>query len=342
MAPVTNARLIFKEIPTGYPEPGKTTALDSSETIDLEDGPLNGGFLIKILLVSIDPYMRAKMRDVSVQSYSPAYILGEPIYNYGVGVVLRSEHGGVKKGNHVYGLFPFQQYLVKPNLEEVRIIENKEGLPWSVYVGALGMPGQTAILAWREWSEVKKGETVFVTAAAGPVGSIVVQLAKSAGAKVIASAGSEEKIEYIKSLGADVVFNYKTKKTAEVLAREGPINIYWDNVGGESLDAALAYAAKYARFIECGMIAGYNEEAPPVRNLFKIVAQEIRLYGFLVFSLLPKNEESFYAEVPGLIARGELKWKEERTLGLENAGEAILAVQRGTNKAKSVVIIADE
>ena len=114
---------------------------------------------------------------------------------------------------------------MQPNFEGFRILENKEGLPWSVYVGVAGMPGQTAFLAWKEFARAKKGETAFVTAASGPVGSFVIQLAKSQGLKVIASAGSEEKVKFIRSIGADVAFNYKTTSTAEVLAKEGPINM---------------------------------------------------------------------------------------------------------------------
>lgn len=197
----------------------------------------------------------------------PAFEKGQPIENFGVGVVLRSENPKVKAGDHVYGIFreypvdpvlersahlpasAFAQYFIRPSFDGFRVLENKEGLPWSVYVGVAGMPGQTAYSAWKEYAKVQKGDVVFVTAASGPVGSFVVRLAKADGLKVIASAGSDEKCEFVKSLGADVVFNYKTTKTADVLAKEGPINIFWDNVGGESLDAALQYAARGARFL---------------------------------------------------------------------------------------------
>ena len=269
----------------GYPEPGKTTVYDESETIDLDNAALNGGFLVKTLYLSIDPYLRGKMRDPTVESYSvcpvvlmrfrsfasdpspqPAYLKGKPLDNYGVGIVLRSENAQVKAGDHVYGTFrecsvhtslllltysrlAFVQYFILPSLDGFRVLENKEGLPWSVYLGVAGMPGQTAWAAWKEYARVQPGDVVFVTAAAGPVGSFVVRLAKADGLKVIASAGSDEKCAFVKSIGADVVFNYKKQKPADVLAREGPINIYWDNVGGESLDAALQYAAKGARFL---------------------------------------------------------------------------------------------
>ena len=179
--------------------------------------------------------------------------------------MLRSEDAQVKVGDYVYGIFraypspavshaltspaAFMQYFVRPSLAGFLVLENKEGLPWPAYLGVMGMPGQTAYCAWKEYAHVQPGDVVFVTSAAGPVGSFVVQLAKADGCKVIASAGSDAKCDFVKSIGADVVFNYKKQKTADVLAREGPINIFWDNVGGESLEAALQHAATGARFI---------------------------------------------------------------------------------------------
>ncbi|KAI0649878.1 NAD-P-binding protein [Trametes meyenii] len=343
MSPVTNGRYLFNEVPAGYPEPGKTTVYDASQTIDLDNAPLNGGFLVKVLVVSVDPYMRGKMRDAKIKSYSPPYLIGEPLYNYGVGVVVRSENPAVKPGDHLYGIFKFQHYVIENNSQQYRVIENKEGLPWSVYVGVCGMPGETADYAWKEFSKAKEGEVAFVTSASGPVGATVVQLAKAQGLKVIASAGSDDKVEFVKSLGADVAFNYKTTSTREVLEKEGPINVYWDNVGGETLEAALDNAARYARFIECGMISQYNTTEPyALRNLMKIVAFELQIHGFIVGSLRPKYESEFYATFPQRIASGEIKYKEDRVLGLENAGKAIADVQSGKNFGKSVVVVADE
>ncbi|EPQ52506.1 NAD P-binding protein [Gloeophyllum trabeum ATCC 11539] len=343
MAPVRNGRHLFNEVPTGYPVPGKTTVYDGSQTIDPDTVPLNGGFLLKTLVLSIDPYMRGKMRDPKVESYSPPFLIGKPLENFGVGVVIRSENPAVKAGDHLYGIFPFQEYFVETDPKKYRVLENKEKLPWSVYVGAAGMPGQTAYYAWKEYSAAKKGETVFVTAGAGPVGSFVIQLAKLDGLKVIASAGSEDKVEFIKKLGADVAFNYKTTNTREVLKKEGGIDIYWDNVGGETLEAALDAAHPEARFIECGMISAYNATEPyGVKNLMLVVAKQISMYGFLVFRLGQKYEEEFYRVIPAKLASGELKYSEDVTKGLEDVGEAILSVQKGTNKGKKVILVAEE
>jgi len=342
MAPVTNGRHLFNKVPTGYPVPGETTVWDESQKIDLENVPLNGGFLLKVLVVSIDPYQRGKMRDAAIKSYSPPYLIGEPLSNYGVVVVLRSENPAFKKGDHLYGGVYFQQYIVSDKVDNYRILENKEGLPWSAYVGAAGMPGKTAWFAWKEWANSQKGETVFVSGGAGPVGSLVIQLAKLEGLKVIASAGSDEKVAFLKEIGTDVAFNYKTESTKEVMEKEGPINIYWDNVGGETLDLALANAAPQARFIECGMISVYNGKPYPIQNMMNVVSRQIKMYGFIVGNLADKYEEAFYKEVPAKLAKGELKFKEDCTEGLEHAGQGILDVQTGKNNGKKVIIVAEE
>jgi len=298
--------------------------------------------LVKTLVLSIDPYMRGKMRHADVPSYSPAYVIGEPLYGYGVGVVLRSESSEVKAGDHVYGNLLFQDYIVLDNLKQLTVFENKHNLPISSYVGVAGMPGKSAYMPWKEFSAAKKGETVFVSSAAGAVGSFIIQLAKADGCKVIASAGSEEKIQFCKDLGADVAFNYKTTSVKEVLAKEGPINIYFDNVGGETLDAALDAATSDARIIISGGISQYNkgERAPP-KDFSQWTSKGIKIHPFLVLNLQPKYDTEFYETVPAKIAAGEIKYKEHVAKGLENVGKTIYDVQTGGNFGKAVVILAD-
>ncbi|KAF8641658.1 hypothetical protein AX14_009854, partial [Amanita brunnescens Koide BX004] len=214
---VTNGRVLFNSIPTGYPVPGETVVYSESQEIDLERVELRGGFLLKTLVLSIDPFLRGQMRDENIPSYMPPFILGEPLSGFGVGVVLRSEDPGVKVGNHIYGILQHEEYHVykKNEINSFKVLHNEYRLPWSVFVGAAGMPGKTAYYAWKLFSDAKKGETAFVTTGAGPVGSFVIQLAKRDGLKVIASAGSPEKIEFIKSIGADVAFNYKQTQTTD-------------------------------------------------------------------------------------------------------------------------------
>ncbi|KAJ3517329.1 hypothetical protein NLJ89_g582 [Agrocybe chaxingu] len=342
MAPVTNGRIIFNSVPTGFPVPGETTIYDTTETIDLDAAPLDGGFLLKTLELSVDPYMRGAMRAPEKKSYSPPFALGQPLRGYGVGVVLRSENPQVKAGDHLYGFFEHKQYSIRKDLTGLQVVENAYNLPWSVFVGVVGMPGKTAYMAWKEYAHPKQGETVFISTGAGPVGSFVIQLAKADGLKVIASAGSEEKVQFMKEVGADVAFNYKTTNTAEVLEKEGPIDIYWDNVGGETLEAALSAANVNARFIECGMISGYNSGGAPVRNIFLVIGKSITMTGFIVSRIEHKYNEQFYKEVPAKVASGELKYREHVYNGLEKLGDVILAVQKGENKAKAVVHVADD
>lgn len=323
-----------------YPEPGKHTVYDETQTIDLENVPLNGGFLVKMLYFSIDPSIRGRLRTSEI---------GKPIFNFGIGVVVRSESSEVKAGDHVEGMFDIQEYNIRQTTkgatpgQTLNVIENSHNIPWSAYVGVLGMPGKTAYYGWKQFSHAKAGEVVYVSTGAGPVGSLVIQLAKKDGLKVIASAGSEEKVKFLKDLGVDVAFNYKTTKTSDVLNKEGPIDIYWDNVGGEMLEAALAASNQRARIIICGAISGYNSgNAQPVRNLFQVIYKSITIYGLFVFEHDHKYREEFYKNIPEWITKGEIKYTEEVQDGLEKVGHAIVAQQKGQNIAKSVIKVADE
>ncbi|KAJ7604463.1 hypothetical protein FB45DRAFT_956754 [Roridomyces roridus] len=344
MAPARNARVLFSSIPKDYPIPGETTVYDASQTIDIENVPLNGGFLIKTLVLSVDPYMRGRMRAPEVASYSLSYQIGESLNGYGIGKIIRSEDPNFPPGKYVYGKnIPHQEYSVlSSSLDMLFVIEKDPKLPWTAYVGAAGMPGQTAWMAWKEYSNAKKGETAFVSTGAGPVGSMVIQLAKRDGLRVIACAGSDEKVQFMKEIGADVAFNYKTTDTREVLKKEGPIDIYWDNVGGEILDAALEFTAIYGRFLICGMISGYNTGLKGIKNLALAYPKSITLHGILVLRLFEKHKDEFYATVPPLLASGDIKYKEDISRGLESVGDVILAVQEGRNNGKAVVIVAEE
>ncbi|OBZ78385.1 Zinc-type alcohol dehydrogenase-like protein PB24D3.08c [Grifola frondosa] len=233
----------------------------------------------------------------------------------------------------------FQQYYVGKAATAFRILKNEVNLPWSAYVGVCGMPGQTAYHGWKEFAHPEKGDVAFVTAGSGPVGATVIQLAKAEGLKVIASAGSDAKVAWLSSIGADVAFNYKTVPTAKVLQNEGPINIYWDNVGGQTLEAALDEAAVGARFIECGMISGYNQAPYHIKNLMLIVGKQLTISGFLVGALHHKYLEQFYREVPPKVANGEIKYKEDVKRGLEKTNEALIDVQHAYGRSIVFIII---
>ncbi|KAH9918913.1 NAD(P)-binding protein [Epithele typhae] len=343
MAPVKNGRVVFKEYPgKAFVVPGKTVVYDESETIDVDTVPLDGGVLLKMLYLSIDPYLRRLMLPTEERK-AHSGVPPVRIANWAVGVVVRSEDPSHNAGDHVLGLLPLRHYSVVKNTAALMKLENKEGIPWSAYLGVCGMPGKTAYCAWKEFAKPKPGDTVFVSAASGAVGAVVVQLAKADGCRVIASAGTHEKVAYVASLGADVAFNYKLVPTMKVLQREGPINIYWDNVGGETLEAALEQAATHARVIVCGSISTYNTAEPyNVKNLQLLLWKEIHMYGFLVGTLEPKYQEAFYREMPAKYAKGEVKYKEHFVRGLEKGPEAIVEVHEGKNFGKSVLVVAEE
>ncbi|KAJ7714525.1 NAD-P-binding protein [Mycena maculata] len=358
MAPVTNGRVLFNSIPKGkqlflynYPIPGKTTVYDPTGTIDVETHPLNGGFLVKTLVVSVDPGMRVRMRNPEEPSYVPAFKLGETITGFGIGIVVRSENSDVAPGKHIYGMgFQYQEYFVLPGMAGFAFLEKDPLLSWTVYTGAAGLPGKTAYMGWKKHAHAKRGETVFVTAGAGPVGFAQIPAplqdgyptGQARGLKVVASAGSDEKVQVMHEVGADVAFNYKTNNTREVLAREGPIDIYWDNVGGDVLDAAIENAAIHGRVLLCGMVSGYNTGQQGIQNLFQAISKTLTISGVTSFRLFPEYEAEFYATVPPALARGELKYKEHVAYGLEKAGDLVLAVQTGANtlKGKAVIVVA--
>ncbi|KAK2463773.1 hypothetical protein APHAL10511_004211 [Amanita phalloides] len=348
MAPVKNGRVLFNSVPTNYPVPGETVVYDTSQVIDLATVPLHGGFLLKTLVLSIDPYLRGRMRDENIKSYMPAFSVGMPICSFGVGRVLRSEDQSVKVGDHIYGILQHAEYHVyksKTELPSLRVLDNKYRLPWSIFLGAAGMPGKTAYLAWKLFSQAKPRDVVFVSAGAGMVGSFVLQLAKRDGLRTIASTGSPEKLEFLKKINVDVPFNYKETQTRAILEKQGPIDIYWDNVGGDTLEAALDNANMCARFLMCGAISAYNEPERPIRGLVNVFEKSLLLQGFIVFRLeesYPHLVDEFYEKIPPLLAEREIKYKEDVTRGLDKVGDVILKVQKGMNQGKAVVLVAEE
>ncbi|KAK7032713.1 NAD(P)-binding protein [Favolaschia claudopus] len=333
-----NSRVLFNSVPTGYPVPGETTVYDSTQTIDLENVSLEGGILLKTLVLSVDPYFRVLMNG---EGHPASFQIGKPLYGFGIAKVLRSENTGFAIGQHVFGYnLVHEEYSVVPDPTGLQIMDKVANLPWSVYLGPAGLPGQTAYIGWKEFANAKEGETVFVTTGAG---MMVIQLAKQAGLKVIASAGSEEKVKFMKSIGADVAFNYKFTDTRGVLAKEGPIDIYWDNVGGDILDAALEFSAVQGRFLECGAISGYNTGHQPLKNFHLICDRSLHIHGVLMGHLpIAKYIGEFYATMLPKLASGEIKFREDVSHGLDKMGDVILAVQKGSNKAKAVVVVAED
>ena len=255
---VQNKSLIFKSVPKGTPKAGEHLAVED-RPIDLDASLPENGMIVQTLYLSFDPYQRGRMRDADVKSYSPAYQLDQPIRNSSIAKVLKSAHKKYSKGDliQLYMDGPFQEYVT---LEAGDIgdgvwkLDNSYDLDPALYLGPLGMPGLTAYSGFYEIGQPKKGETIFISAASGAVGSMVGQLAKRQGLTVIGSVGDKEKLKYIMDdLGFDAGFNYKEEKPIEALKRLAPggIDIYFESVGGEHLEAALSAMKQWGRVGKC-------------------------------------------------------------------------------------------
>ncbi|MFE0628336.1 NADP-dependent oxidoreductase [Streptomyces sp. NPDC058864] len=319
--------------PHGWPKP-EDFALRETEVP--EPGP--GEILVRNLYVSVDPYMRGRMNDA--KSYAEPYRLDKPMHGGAVGRVVASGAEGFAPGDHVLHPLGWREYALVKAEAAVKV---DPGLaPLSTYLGVLGMTGLTAYAGLLRVAGLKEGDTVFVSGAAGAVGSQAGQIAKLKGAsRVIGSAGSDEKVKLlVEEYGFDAAFNYKNGPVAEQLAAAAPdgIDVYFDNVGGEHLEAAIGALNLRGRVAVCGMIAIYNatEPAPGPRNLSRLIQNRLRIEGFLVgdhYDLQPQ----FVQEVGGWIREGRLRYRETVVDGIENNLEAFLGVLRGDNTGKMLV-----
>ncbi|KAI9743881.1 MAG: hypothetical protein M1818_002615 [Claussenomyces sp. TS43310] len=354
---VSNKGVIFRSIPTGFPVPGKDLVIETQQ-FDLDQAPPAGGVIIKTLYASFDPYMRGRMRDASIESYSPAFTLNEPITSWSLAKILKSDHPGLKEGDLIVSMIPVAEYSVlskdfigqlgsTASCAGTRKIDNKYGLDPKLYIAALGMPGLTAYSSFYAIGKPVKGETIFVSAASGAVGQLVGQLAKHEGLRVIGSVGSQEKLDYItKELKFDGGFNYKTEKPADALKRLAPdgIDIFYDNVGGEQLQAALDALKPHGRTVVCGMISEYNsEEKFKLGNLMQIVAKRLTIRGFIVGD---KDMGHVYGEehienVSKWLKEGSFVAKLSVTDGIDNAVEGFVGLLQGKNFGKAILKIAD-
>lgn len=268
-----NKTLIFKKIPHGFPVAGEHLVVED-RPIDLEAVP-QGGLVVKNLYSSFDPYMRGRMRDASIKSYVPAFELNGPVVSYTVSKVLKSDASGFKEGDLLVDVVPVAEYayVQKELIEAQRAnkISNPHNLDLGIFVGHLGMPGLTAWSSLFKIGKPKKGETIFISSAAGAVGQVVGQIAKHEGLRVIGSVGSDEKLEFItKELGFDAGTNYKKEHPSDALKRLAPdgIDIYYENVGGETLDAALEAMRYKGRVVGCGMVSGHHVPSGTPRGRF--------------------------------------------------------------------------
>jgi hypothetical protein len=309
---------------------------DDFELRDIEVPPLGEGMVrVRNLWLSVDPYMRGRMNDV--KSYVPPFQLGEPMDGGAVGEVVESNAEGLSPGDLVQHMGGWRDEAVVDARTANKLPDL--GAPPERFLGVLGVTGMTAYFGLLDAAQAKAGDIVFVSAAAGAVGSVVVQIAKAKGMTVVASAGGPEKCEFVASLGADHVVDYKAGPILKGLAAAAPdgIDVYFDNVGGDHLDAAFALARNNARFAICGMIEGYNAKAPmSFRFVQRIIAARIQLKGFLVFDYFPRMAE-FYRDMGPWLANGTVKSRETVVEGLEAMPDAFLGLFKGENTGKMLV-----
>jgi NADPH-dependent curcumin reductase CurA len=272
-----------------------------------------------------------------VKSYVPPFQIGEPMDGGAVGEVVESNAEGFAPGDLVQHMSGWRDEAVV-SARAVQKLPDLGAEPQQ-FLGVLGVTGATAYFGLLDAASAREGDIVFVSAAAGAVGSVVVQVAKARGMIVIGSAGGPEKVEFVRSLGADQVIDYKSGPVLKSLAAAAPegIDVYFDNVGGEHLDAAFALARQNARFAICGMIEGYNDPTPPsFRFIMRIIAMRIRLKGFIIFDYFPRMEE-FYRDMGPWVASGAVKSRETVVDGLENMPDAFRGLFRGENTGKMLV-----
>ncbi|MEU6283987.1 NADP-dependent oxidoreductase [Streptomyces sp. NPDC047028] len=319
--------------PVGWPKAEDFLLVDAELPV-----PGEGQVLIKNKYLSVDPYMRGRMN--AAESYAANFALGEVMEGGAVGEVVASNSKDLAVGDHVLHFLGWREFAVLNAAEAVRIAP--DAAPLSAYLGVMGMPGLTAYACLMRTAAFRKGDVVFVSGAAGAVGSQAGQIAKHFGAsRVIGSAGSDAKVALlVEEYGFDAAFNYKKGPVAEQLRAAAPdgVDVYFDNVGGEHLEAAIGSLNQGGRIALCGMISIYNntEPSPGPGNLARLIQTRGRMEGFLVADHYDLQAE-FIREVGPLVGSGAIKYQETVVDGIENNVEAFLGVLRGDNTGKMIV-----
>jgi NADPH-dependent curcumin reductase CurA len=320
----------LKSRPSGMP------THDNFDLKDVDLPPLaEGQVRVRNRWLSVDPYMRGRMNDV--KSYVPPFQIGEPMDGGAMGEVVESRAEGFEPGDLVQHMGGWRDEAVVPARLANKLPDL--GAAPERFLGVLGVTGITAYFGLLDAASAREGDIVFVSAAAGAVGSVVVQIAKAKGMTVIGSAGGAEKCDFVRSLGADKVVDYKGGPIVKGLRAAAPdgIDVYFDNVGGDHLDAAFAAARNNARFAICGMIEAYNAATPmSFRFIQRIISARIQLKGFIVFDYFPRMAE-FYRDMGPWVASGAVKSRETIVEGLENMPDAFLGLFRGENTGKMLV-----
>ncbi|MBA3833483.1 MAG: NADP-dependent oxidoreductase [Chthoniobacterales bacterium] len=335
--PTRTREIRLKKRPSGLPSEDDFELAETTL-----DDPGQGEILVRNLWMSVDPYMRGRMEDR--KSYITPFQVGAPLEGSAVGVIERSAAPHLGEGDLVTHFLGWREHALVPAADATRI--DGDVVSPRTYLGPLGVPGLTAYAGLTRIGRPIAGETVFVSAGSGAVGSMVCQIAKIMGCRVVAAAGSDDKVTWLRdALGVDHAINYRaTDDFAAALADACPdgLDVYFDNVGGEQLDAALAAANDSARFALCGMIGQYNAKRPPPgpSNIFQVVSKRLKLQGFIVIDHQDLMSE-FTDTMSRWIADGRIQWRESVVEGLEAAPGAFIGLFSGENFGKMLVELGD-
>ena len=331
-----NRQVLLAARPKGYPVESDFQMSDSPMPV-----PEAGQVLVRNLWLSLDPYQRGRMNDAP--SYAPSVAIGQVMTGGTVGRVVTNRHPGFSEGDIVEGLLGWQAYAVSgsPALRKV----DPELAPISTALGIIGMPGLTAYFGLFDVCRPEPGDTVVVSAASGAVGAVVGQLAKMMGCRVVGTAGSDQKVDYItRELGFDLGINYKTQDPHQSLPAACPdgVNVYFDNVGGAVTDAVLENLADQARIAICGQISQSNLETPELgpRNLRTLLTHRARMEGFTVYGYADRFEPA-RRRLAYWVREELLKYREDVVEGLENAPGALIGQMKGENFGKLLVKFSD-
>jgi NADPH-dependent curcumin reductase len=319
---------------------GTPKRTDWSYTEEPVRQPGENEVLVKVLYLSLDPAMRGWMNDV--RSYVPPVQIDEVMRAGGVGQVAASKHPGFKEGDYVHGTLGIQEYATLDGRLLKKV--DAQAAPLPVYLSALGAPGMTAYFGLLDVGKPKAGDTVVVSGAAGAVGTIVGQIAKIKGCRAVGIAGGREKCDYIvRELGFDAAIDYKSEDVKQALRQHCPkgVDVYFDNVGGEILDAVLTQLARGARIVICGAISQYNSTTG-VRgpaNYMSLLVNRASMHGMLVFDYVDRYPEAA-REMSEWLAAGKLKSREDIVSGIETFPETLLKLFKGENLGKLVLEVA--
>ncbi len=331
--PVKNKEIHLASRPVGVPA-AKNFKLVQNEIGDPKDGEV----LIRNIWMSVDPYMRGRMMDI--ESYVPPFQIDQPLEGGAVGQVVASKSSKLAKGDYVSNMLGWREYALA-NDGAVQKIQ-PAGMPLEAYLSVVGMPGMTAYVGLMKIAKLQDKENVFISAAAGAVGSVACQIAKAKGCYVVGTAGSDEKCKWLKDVaGVDVAINYKTcgdLSQAVVKAFPKGADVYFENVGGDHFEAAITAMNPFGRIAMCGMISQYNNTAPQPgpSNMIYIIGKSIKVEGFIVSNNLDIIQD-FQKDMTAWISAGKIKWEQTVHEGIENAPGAFIKLFSGGNMGKMLV-----